>query len=421
MLCIGLLLISSISILINPTFAQEQATIDGEQEVQRLREEIAKLQKEIEEARRAQLTHKEKIGIIEAKLKQMRKLTSALNQQLNKSTHRLRDIQKDQLIKKSDIETYEQRLKMVHIKMSMLQAVAREQVIHRYKHRNQKKWIVLISSNNLKKALKRARLLEQVQRFEARLYNELKTERQQYNLALAELIHEYSEIARSSQATRIEVEKAKKRKFELELERKTLEKEMAQSKTEITRSRELIEQHERALKDRQASLREIENIIANRIKSNETRKQQVSTILPKTEAITGKAITAGSLSWPVKGEVVTQFGIVRDPIYNTQIENPGIDVQVKAGTPVRAAADGKVITTTWMRGFESIIIIEHPENGFTVYSRLGEIHVKVGETVKRGQIIGKVGSASNNETPKLHFEVWIQRSKKNPLQYLEAQ
>lgn len=403
-----------------PLWAQESTPLQEDKEIRRLREEIARLQKEIDQAKQSQMTHSEKIKATESKIAKMQKLIKELNIQLKKSQTKLKANEKSKSIVESDIYSLDQQLKSVHLRISTLQAVAREQAIHRYKHRNQKTWLYFFSANSLRKAFKRVRMLEQVQRYEARLFNELKTERQQHQLEIAELSEQYSKIAKATKSTRTMVEYAKKRKSEIEKERSQLEKEKNISRSEITKSRERIEKHERALKERQASLREIENIISKRIKENETRKsrQPTTTIIPKKDNVEGKAITAGSLSWPLRGEILVPFGISRDPVYNTQIENPGIEVKAEVGAIVRAAADGRVVTTTWMRGFESIIVLEHPENGFTVYSRLGEVNVGIGENVKRGQVLGKVGRPPEGESSKLHFEVWIQRSKKNPLQYL---
>lgn len=118
-------------------------------------------------------------------------------------------------------------------------------------------------------------------------------------------------------------------------------------------------------------------------------------------------------SWPVKGSVVSTFG-VRDGR-----KNDGIDIAVQAGTPVAAAAEGEVIySDDSVRSYGNIVMLKHKEGFITVYAHNQENIVKVGEAIKRGEIIAKVGSTGNAASPRLHFEVRKDRKPRNPLFFL---
>lgn len=104
--------------------------------------------------------------------------------------------------------------------------------------------------------------------------------------------------------------------------------------------------------------------------------------------------------WPVEGSVTSRFGM-RDGI-----RHDGIDIVTRDGSPIKAADDGTVIFVSEnMRGYGRIIIIKHPDDFYTVYAHNSSNGVRKGERVKKGEVIGEVGSSGNATTSHLHFEV----------------
>lgn len=111
------------------------------------------------------------------------------------------------------------------------------------------------------------------------------------------------------------------------------------------------------------------------------------------------------LIWPIQGKVVSNFGTIIDPVYGTKLLNNGIDLRAKEGTIVVASHDGKVVYASRFYGYGNIVIIDH-ENGYhTLYGHLSTINVMNGERVKRGTIIGRVGTSGTVSKPTLHFEI----------------
>jgi LysM repeat protein len=116
-------------------------------------------------------------------------------------------------------------------------------------------------------------------------------------------------------------------------------------------------------------------------------------------------ISGGYYINPLPGEIITQ-GIHG---YN------GIDIGANNGTPIHAAASGKVITSKqggWNGGYGNMIVLSHPNGTQTLYSHLSSNAVYVGQTVSAGEIIGYVGSTGRSTGNHLHFEV---RGASNPL------
>ena len=85
----------------------------------------------------------------------------------------------------------------------------------------------------------------------------------------------------------------------------------------------------------------------------------------------------------------------------------GQDFAVPTGTPVRAAGKGTVVSTSCGGAFGNQIVIRHPDGYYTQYAHLSRIHVRRGEEVAAGQVIGLSGSTGNSTGPHLHFEVRV--------------
>jgi murein DD-endopeptidase MepM/ murein hydrolase activator NlpD len=124
----------------------------------------------------------------------------------------------------------------------------------------------------------------------------------------------------------------------------------------------------------------------------------------------GSASSAG-LIWPVSGTLTSGFGPRGGRMHT------GIDIAAPAGTPVRAAAAGRVIIAGWSGGYGNLIVVDHGNGLATAYAHLSAIWAG-GGSVAQGQSIGAVGSTGNSTGNHLHFEVRVNGSPVNPLSYL---
>src|SRR5438105_7528803 len=141
----------------------------------------------------------------------------------------------------------------------------------------------------------------------------------------------------------------------------------------------------------------------------------------------------GKLLWPIPHATITQgFGPTAYVFEAAYAGFPhfhtGLDLAVPLGTPVFAAADGVVVlarpmtdATGILVGYGNYVVIAHDAGLKTLYGHLLAIGVKEGDVVKRGQLIGLVGSTGNSTGPHTHFEVRIDNSPVNPMQMLPDQ
>ncbi|MDP4278706.1 MAG: peptidoglycan DD-metalloendopeptidase family protein [Bacteroidota bacterium] len=111
------------------------------------------------------------------------------------------------------------------------------------------------------------------------------------------------------------------------------------------------------------------------------------------------------------------YGPRFDPIYHVPTFHYGMDFTSPTGTHVYATGEGTVILAGWKRGFGNAIIINHGYNYQTLYGHLSSIKVRVGQRVRRGDIIGGVGSTGKSTGPHLHYEVHYQGKPVNPTNY----
>jgi murein DD-endopeptidase MepM/ murein hydrolase activator NlpD len=127
----------------------------------------------------------------------------------------------------------------------------------------------------------------------------------------------------------------------------------------------------------------------------------------------------GVLAVPIPGAPITSgFGPRVHPIYGDVRMHTGIDFGASAGTPIRAAADGVVVSAGPLGGYGNATVIDHGNGLATLYGHQSRIAVSPGQRVSRGQIIGYVGCTGLCTGPHLHFEVRVRGTPVDPMQYL---
>jgi murein DD-endopeptidase MepM/ murein hydrolase activator NlpD len=125
---------------------------------------------------------------------------------------------------------------------------------------------------------------------------------------------------------------------------------------------------------------------------------------------------------PVVGEVefTSGFGVRSDPFLGRPAMHTGLDFRAAMGDPVRATANGKVVSSGWAGGYGRMVEIDHGNGLSTRYGHLSQINVKVGDLIKIGQVIGEVGSTGRSTGPHLHYETRIDGDAVDPQKFLRA-
>jgi murein DD-endopeptidase MepM/ murein hydrolase activator NlpD len=133
----------------------------------------------------------------------------------------------------------------------------------------------------------------------------------------------------------------------------------------------------------------------------------------KEPEATGALTAAADFRWPARGRVITGFG--------GSGSNEGINIAVPDGTPVKAAEAGTVAYAgSEVKGYGNLVLIRHDNGYVSAYAHNGEIDVKRGQKVTRGQVIAKSGQTGNVTSPQLHFELRKGSTPVDPMPHLAS-
>jgi murein DD-endopeptidase MepM/ murein hydrolase activator NlpD len=126
------------------------------------------------------------------------------------------------------------------------------------------------------------------------------------------------------------------------------------------------------------------------------------------------ATPSAEFRWPARGRVITGFGAGGG--------NEGINIAVPEGTPVKSAESGTVAYAgSEVKGYGNLVLIRHDNGYVSAYAHNGEVKVKRGEKVGRGQVIAKSGQTGNVTSPQLHFEIRKGSTPVDPMTHLASQ
>lgn len=132
-----------------------------------------------------------------------------------------------------------------------------------------------------------------------------------------------------------------------------------------------------------------------------------------------QALVAATPSmWPITGWISSGFGHRRDPFTGDDDFHPGLDISAEYGAPVHAPADGVIESAAFNGNYGNFIALEHGFGLVTRYGHLSRFAVTPGQQVRRGDVIGYVGSTGRSTSPHLHYEVVVNGQLTNPLRLL---
>ena len=140
----------------------------------------------------------------------------------------------------------------------------------------------------------------------------------------------------------------------------------------------------------------------------------IAPVAPKRVAIPSRA--------PVDGyRLSSDFGMRTHPVLGGRRGHKGIDLSAPTGTPIHASADAVVSKAEWFSSYGLYISLEHGADIQTRYGHMSRLNVYAGQRVRKGDVIGYVGSTGRSTGPHLHYEVRIAGLAVNPLPYMQAE
>lgn len=235
------------------------------------------------------------------------------------------------------------------------------------------------------------------------------------------------DVAKQSKQTRTEIKRNLEEKFRLEnLEQTQMRQAESVQQTRSSTARER-EEYSQRLTTLSTSLSQVEE----RYQQALDRKQQLEKEARELDALISKLrseiieteysyqFSTTKLIWPANGEVIRGFGEHINTDYRISVMNNGIDIQVPEGSDVFAVDNGVVAFAETYGGAGKLIIIDHRNGYYSLYSHNSMLMVSRGDNVKQSQKIALSGRSGSAESPKLHFEIRRRGKPVDPMEYLE--
>lgn len=141
--------------------------------------------------------------------------------------------------------------------------------------------------------------------------------------------------------------------------------------------------------------------------SNTSPYRPASVAIPSRMPVEGASLTSG-------------YGMRNHPVLGGRRQHKGVDLAMPTGTPVYATADGMVSKAEWFSSYGLYISLEHGAAIQSRYGHLSRLNVAAGQQVRKGDLIGYVGSTGRSTGPHLHYEVRIAGAAVNPVPYMQG-
>lgn len=201
-----------------------------------------------------------------------------------------------------------------------------------------------------------------------------------------------------------------------------------EKKDEQEENKSVLDNKKSELEDEQsASIKVLANLDAS-IANNETRLKQIASsedsinkeIAAKQKDTTSKVTYTGSLLWPLPGHtnISSDFGYRYHPVYGYYSLHTGVDIPAPSGTKILCAGDGTVTSVKYDNAYGNMIIVSHGNGLSTMYAHMkSSANYDVGDTVKKGDVLGYVGTTGWSTGNHLHFSVLKNGNYVDPMGY----
>lgn len=248
---------------------------------------------------------------------------------------------------------------------------------------------------------------------------------------MSDMLGKAEYIAQLTTYDRNMLEKLQQAKVELEQEEASLEAALeelngliAEAQAEEAVQEQLVAQKRNDLSYYESEIgstsEEIENL-KDDIKAQEEIIKQLEEMERKRK-LQGITLTydGGRLEWPLPGysRISSDFGTRVHPITGITHNHSGIDLPAPTGTPIYAAYDGQVAWSNYNWSAGNWVGIDHGNGLYTVYMHMSKLLVSEGQYVKKGDLIGLVGSTGSSTGPHLHFSIRLNGAYVDPKQYV---
>lgn len=249
-------------------------------------------------------------------------------------------------------------------------------------------FVVLNGEVSLGSLMQRQHYLQAALSFDRELLAKLEDENRRQAELRDELAAKRAELAEQKQS--------------LGAAKQAIRKEAQKKQTLLTSVRREKQTRLRALREMQAAAQRLEKMMEEIARRALVKPRQLPSGPPPGS---GLAALRGRLEWPVHGRVSAPFGKFKHPEFSAEIVRKGIDIDAPQGQEIKAVEKGRVVYAERFSGYGNMVIVDHGERYYTIYGHLAEIVKKAGESVSRGEVLGRAGDSDSLAGAKLYFEL----------------
>jgi murein DD-endopeptidase MepM/ murein hydrolase activator NlpD len=366
------LVAAALAVLLAPP-AAGTALQDRRRELEQVRDQLHRARRELQEARRSERS-------VLGELQQIEQTRDRVQAELRALERRLRALRARESATRAEEAQARERLQRLQSRLAV-----RLRAIHRW---GRAAYVdVLLASTDFAEFITRFDFLGRVVRADAGLIHSTVEQRRRWEELRERLSAERAEV----EALRLDVVER----------RRALAAEESRKRALLERVQRERVSYERLAAELEEESRRLEALI-RRLAS------------PPGTGRLGFRLRSGLL-WPARGALTSGFGPRRHPIFGVVRMHNGVDIAAPWGTPVRAAAPGTVLFAGWFGGYGKLVVLDHGGGVTTLYGHLSSIGVAVGQRVRAGQVIGRVGSTGYSTGPHLHFEIRVDGRPVDPL------
>ena len=313
-----------------------------------------------------------------------------------------------------NIEETEEQIEITKVELQEAEAVEAEQyesmklrIKYMYEKGDSSYVDLLMQAKSLSELLNKAEYIGKISEYDREKldeYAETKERIAETEKVLEEEHAELLELQEQTEAKHASVEELLAAK---QAELKSMEKKIAEAEEEV-------DEYAKDLKAQESSIKAIEAEI----------KRQEEAAKKKAEASgqTYKTKSIGDIKFiwpcPASSRITSKFGARSSPTEGASSNHKGIDIGAATGSDILAAAAGEVVVSTYSYSAGNYVMINHGGGVYTVYMHASKRLCSVGDTVKQGQVIAKVGSTGYSTGPHLHFGIRLNGTYVNPSQYV---
>jgi septal ring factor EnvC (AmiA/AmiB activator) len=261
----------------------------------------------------------------------------------------------------------------------------------------------------------------------------------------ADLISQYranlEALERTRHAVKVREDQLAKARAQVAAKKDEIERERLKKNALLTKIRQEQGSYESAMKELEQASAQLLALISRleqqrkqalaKEAREQRRRQQQARLMPTPERPSietdvvpdgqGRfAQLRGALAWPLAGRLVSTYGKIKHPVYHTYTFNTGISIEAQPGSDFRVVEAGQVLYADWFKGYGNLLIVDHGDSYYSLYGYASELLVKVGDRVRRQQIVGKTGEGSSLNGPALYFEIRHHGKPENPLEWLAS-